>query len=123
MQTGNTAYQPKHCRHTAFISHEQVKSLIIECDVLVTQGGAGSIHEGLAAGRPVVAVPRCPELGESQDAQVELVRAMEQAGRLIAVYDIKDLYACIQNAFSFHPTPSTPHRINSLIKDFLERLP
>ena len=122
MQTGNTVYKPLHCRHAAFLPNEQVQSMVRKCEVLVTQGGAGSIHEGLATGRPVVAVPRRPDLGESQDHQEELVKAMEQAGRLIGVYDITHLYENIQNARSFQPRPRESHRIPKMIIHYLDTL-
>lgn len=120
MQTGNTNYKPLHCRYAAFLPREQIQKLVTECEVLVTQGGAGSIHEGLACGRPVVAVPRQPELNESQDQQMELVKAMEHAGRLIGVYNIATLYECIQKARTFHACIPAKHRITELITNYID---
>ena len=122
MQTGNTIYKPMHCRYAAFLPREQLQSLVKDCEILVTQGGAGSIHDGLAAGRAVVAVPRLPEFNESQDEQIELVQAMEKAGRLIGVYNIEQLYESIQKALSFCAHTDVPHRINKLIANYIDKL-
>jgi UDP-N-acetylglucosamine transferase subunit ALG13 len=122
MQTGNTNYKPSNCRYAAFLPRKQVQSLVKDCEVLVAQGGAGSMHEGLAAGRPVVAVPRRPELGESLDHQTELVQALEQTGRLIGVYHIECLYESIQKARSFCACAAASHRIPEIITSYIDTL-
>lgn len=123
MQTGHTPYRPKHGRHAAFVPRDEIRRLVQQCDMLITQGGAGSIHEGLAAGKPVIAVPRRPELGESCDRQEDLVRALEQQGRILAVYDVQHLDAAVIDAYTFRASAPPPNRIPSLITEFLETLP
>lgn len=122
MQTGHTPFAPRHCRHADFLPRERIVELVRACEVLVTQGGAGSIHEGLAAGRPVVAVPRRPELGESQDRQEDLVRALEAQGRVLAVHDIAALESAIAAARTFRAAPAPGNRIPALIRDYLGNL-
>ena len=122
IQTGNTKYKPSHCRYEAFLPHEQIEKLVSECEVLVTQGGAGSIHEGLACGRPVVAVPRLAFLNETKDQQSELVQALEHAGRLIGVYNIENLYECIQKSRTFNAHISEKHRITELIANYIDTI-
>lgn len=123
MQTGHTRYQPLHCLHERFIAHDRLRSLVHDCSVLITQGGAGSIHEGLAANKPVIAVPRKPELGESQDRQEELVNALARQGRIIAVSDLARLETAIQLANDFRAAPQPANRIPTLIRNFIEALP
>ena len=122
-QTGHTPYRPRHGRHAAFFPREEIRALARRCELLIVQGGAGSMHEGLAAGKPVIAVPRRPELGESQDRQEDLVRALEGQGRILAVYDVKDLDAAVIDARTFRPRPAPPNEIPALISRFLEDLP
>lgn len=55
-----------------------------------------SIRDALWCNKPVVAVPRKPEFGESQDCQEELVRELEKKGMVTGVYDVKNLYLAIQ---------------------------
>lgn len=121
MQTGNTPYRPVHCNSEAFVPRAKIQALVRKCALLVAQGGAGSLRDGLAAGKPVVAVPRQPELGESQDRQEQLVRALEQEGRIIGVYNIQDLESAIARAFSFKPAVSRRHCIPELIGSFLDQ--
>ncbi len=122
MQTGYTVCNLSHCRSEPFIPLERVRELVFACDVLITQGGAGSIHEGLAAGKPVIAVPRRPELGESQDRQEDLVAALERQGRIIAVNDTKDLEEAIVVARTFRAASAPANYIPMLIGSYLERL-
>lgn len=119
MQLGNTEYRPKHCRSASFIPIDEIRRSALEAEMLITQGGVGSIREGLAAGKPVIAVPRRPDLAESQDKQEDLVRALECEGRVIAVYDIGQLGAAIERARHFCPPPLRPCNIGALIGEFL----
>lgn len=123
MQTGNTPYHPRNGKAAAFVMQDAIRLLARQCELLITQGGAGSIHEGLAANKPVVAVPRKPELGESQDCQEDLVRALERQGRIIAVYDIAKLEAAVAKARTFQPGPAVENRIPSLIQNYIGALP
>lgn len=122
MQTGHTPYVPRYARHAAFLPREEIRELVRRCSVLIAQGGAGSIHEGLAAGKPVVAVPRRPELGEAQDRQEELVRALERQGRILAVYELAELESAVDRARTFQPPPPPPNEIPLLIARYLESL-
>lgn len=122
IQMGNTPYQPKHCQYATFLPRAEVAAKARECELMIVQGGTGSIHEGLAAGKPVVAVPRRPQLGESQDYQEDLVRAMEAQGRLLGVYEIDQLEVVIERARSFRAAPGPGNRISSLVRDYLESL-
>lgn len=63
VQCGSTRYDFKHCAARPYFAHDEVRQHIEACEVLVTQGGAGSISEGLCCHKPVVAVPRYPLLG------------------------------------------------------------
>jgi UDP-N-acetylglucosamine transferase subunit ALG13 len=119
VQLGHTSYEPTHCKWVRFVDHERLLGLMAQADVVVTQGGFGSLRDGLALGRKVVAVPRQPQLGESVDDQGDLVRALESAGRVLAVYDIRDLERAIEQAAHFAPKPSEPSRIPQIIGAYL----
>lgn len=56
--------------------------------VVVAHGGAGSILAALGAGKPLVLVPRLKRFGEClDDHQLELVEALAEQGRAVAVMD------------------------------------
>ncbi|MDZ4184199.1 MAG: hypothetical protein U1D97_04365, partial [Desulfuromonadales bacterium] len=57
-------------------------------------GGFGSLRDALRARKPVVAVPRLPELGECQDDQAEVTEALAAEGRVVSIRDV----ACLAEA-------------------------
>lgn len=122
VQLGNTAYEPRHCSWERFMKQEALFSIMAKADLIVSQGGFGSIRDGLAMGKKVVAVPRRPDLGESMDHQSGLVRTLEQNGHVLAVYDIDDLESVIDNAGGFTPKAPEPSRIPAIIRDYLGTL-
>ena len=120
IQLGHTAYIPKNARHQRFLEKQEILKKIMEASLVITQGGYGSIADCLRAGKRIVAVPRKPELKEAPDRQEELVRELERLGRLVGVYDIKDLPAAIQKARNMKGTEKQESKIPRIIQDFLE---
>jgi len=79
----------------------------------------GSIHDALAKGKRVIAVPRKREFRETQDTQEEVVRALEKEGRILAVYDIKDLKGMIDKSVGFIPTEGSCNSIPQIIFNYM----
>jgi beta-1,4-N-acetylglucosaminyltransferase len=121
IQIGHTDFRPVKAKYCRFLSREEILAEISAAEVVVCQGGCGSIADGLLAGKPIVAVPRKPELNEAPDQQEELVRELEKLGRVTAVYDIEDLPGAIQKARKMGTAPSSPSRIPALINDFIRK--
>lgn len=119
VQLGHTTYQPKHLEYQAFVPRQKLMSILADAELVICQGGFGSIRDALALNKPVVAVPRKPELGESPDEQEELVRMLDESGYVIGVYDIDELEEAIDRARSFVPKERSPSRIPDIIGDFL----
>jgi UDP-N-acetylglucosamine transferase subunit ALG13 len=122
IQTGHTQYAPLHCRYESFIERGCLLHLIEQAELVITQGGYGSIRDALLYNKPVVAVPRYPELGESTDRQDELVRAMEDMMYLIGVYDIALLEDAISAARDFTPAPRRSSNIPAMLGDYVTLL-
>ncbi len=120
VQLGNTPMEPVHCEFVRFTAKNRLLELIQTAEVVICQGGFGSIRDALAAGKPVIVVPRKPELGESPDFQEELARELESAGRILAVYDIENLAGTIKKAKTFYPGSGCQSQIPMIIKGFLE---
>ena len=120
IQTGNTPAQPKHCAWQAFLSHAEIIKKIETCEFLITQGGAGSISDGLKMGKRVIAVPRYKHLGECPDCQEELVYALEKMGCVIGVFDIEKLEEAIRTVQYLVPQGLPGNRIPSIIASQLE---
>lgn len=120
VQLGHTAYEPQTCRWERFLEHDRLLALLERAELVICQGGYGSIRDSLALGLKVIAVPRQPQLGESVDDQSGLVRALEQAGRILAVYDVAELEQALNKAADFSPSSSEPCRIPQIIRQYLD---
>jgi UDP-N-acetylglucosamine transferase subunit ALG13 len=121
VQLGNTQLIPQFCTYERFVNRTTLFSKIMESDLVITHGGFGSIHDALECRKPVVAVPRQPHLGESQDVQEELVRELEKDGKVVAVYDIDKLYDKIQYAYSNKLNYNSKNNINEIINNYLQK--
>lgn len=122
VQLGHTRYEPRHCKFERFLDRGRLLGLIEEAELLVTQGGFGSIREALQFTKPIVAVPRKPQLNESQDHQEELVRELEAMGYVIGVYDASQLEGAIEKARTFIPASRKKSQIPHIIGKFLSKL-
>jgi len=121
VQLGNTPYEPHNCSFERFIDKPVLEEMMEVADVVICHGGFGSIRDGLAHGKPVIAVPRQQALGECMDRQEELVRELEDQGRILAVYDIAALEEAIEKAKSFHGNQGERNRIPQIISDYLRQ--
>jgi UDP-N-acetylglucosamine transferase subunit ALG13 len=122
IQLGYTKeYVPKYAKYKRFIARACLLERIDSAELVITQGGFGSIADCLSRGKIVVAVPRKPELKEAPDDQEELVRALEAEGRLIGVYDIEKLEDAIEAAGLLEPKNTGRSSIPKLVSDFIER--
>lgn len=97
-QSGHTSVEELAIECHPFVSHGQILEWIDQANVIVCQGGLGSLRDCLLAGKPTVAVPRKPELGESQDMQSELVDELSKEGKVIAVDNVNELAQAIEAA-------------------------
>jgi UDP-N-acetylglucosamine transferase subunit ALG13 len=95
---------------------------ISEAQFVISQGGFGSIRDCLEMNKPVLAVPRLPEYGECIDSQKEVVEALEDEGRIVALYDIARFDSAIDAVRQFTPSPrpssGIPELVAGLIADY-----
>jgi UDP-N-acetylglucosamine transferase subunit ALG13 len=120
IQLGHTDYLPEKAEFKDFLARGALLAKIEGAEVVVTQGGCGSIADCLRAGKRIVAVPRKPELKEAPDRQEELVRELEKLGRLVGVYEIAELPEAIRKAKTAVFKPGTQHQIPDLINRFIK---
>jgi beta-1,4-N-acetylglucosaminyltransferase len=121
IQLGHTVYIPKNARYKRFLEKQEILQKIREADLVITQGGFGSIADCLKEGKRIVAVPRKPEFREAHHEQDELVRELEKLGRLIGVYEISALPMAIQRAKKLAIKTGTPNIISQIINAFLAK--
>lgn len=89
MQIGHTNYKPINAEYFDFKTYPEMEELNQKARVVVCHGGEGSIITALEQGTPVISVPRLERYGEhSNDHQLEIVKAMAEEGKIIALYDV-----------------------------------
>lgn len=121
-QVGHSSIEPVSMKWERFIERHTMRALIDSAEIVVTHGGFGSLRDCLSAGKPTVAVPRYSHFDECLDNQEELVRALDDTGRVIAVYDIGTLETALERAEVFLPAVSNKSSIPSLIESNLRDL-
>ena len=99
MQIGHSTYEPRNAEWFRLASYREMEELNRKARVVITHGGAGSILTALKFGKPVIAVPRLKKFNEhTDDHQIDLVKNLSKEGKLIGVFDVKNLYEAIQKA-------------------------
>lgn len=124
-QLGNTTYHPKGIKYFDFLPRDELLHLIDQAEIVITQGGFGSILDCLERRKRTVAVPRKRDLKECKDdglAQEEIVRKLEEEGRLVGVYEIKDFPAAIEKVRMLQPKFEPNTEIPNLILDFVKSI-
>jgi len=119
MQTGFTVGTYPHAKVRPFLGAEEMADLLTRADIVVAHGGWGTISECLRLGKKVVAVPRIQGI-EHNHPQEELVRALDNGGHLIGVYEIEKLPEAVARARTFVGNRLIRGRVPSLIKAFME---
>ena len=127
IQTGNTKYKPFNCEYFSFKAKEEVNNLLKQAELVITQGGYGSMTDAILQNKKLIAVPRLIEMKESQDNQVELVEYFESKGYLKACYNIEELKEVIKqtlaNKFSFNKYQrETDIKVSNIIKEYLDEI-
>ncbi|MCC9205419.1 glycosyltransferase [Arthrobacter sp. zg-Y769] len=91
VQHGSSAV-PKLAKGVDRMPRPELLDLYREADLVVVQGGPGSILDAREAGRIPLVVPRLPELNEVVDAhQVAFTKAMEERGEAVMATRLEQL--------------------------------
>lgn len=92
VQFGPGARPPGVERAEAFMSFDTMLECFRAADKVITHAGVGSIICASREGHLPLVVPRRSDLGEHvDDHQVELTRALEERGRVVAVWGVENL--------------------------------
>jgi len=121
-QNGHTQIPVEHIECRPFLAHEEVRALIAAADMVIAQGGFGSLGDCLAAGKPTIAVPRLPRQGECKDEQSELVAALAAENLLIAVYDVADLPSAIEVARASSFSTTRHSEIPTIVAEAVDKM-
>lgn len=123
VQSGNTPVPVNTIEFYPFIEYSKIIELMSQADVVITQGGFGSLQDCMQMGVKTMAVPRSIVKGESQDDQSEIVRALADENLLIPLYDIENFDYAIENARNIRVRTSKksqlPEHIAKTVSDIL----
>lgn len=121
IQLGNTPYIPKSSDFFKFRKRSDILKLIYNSDIVITQGGFGSMKDVLSCNKNLIAVPRSIQLNECQDDQSELVEYYASKKYLVACNDVKNIDNVI-NQFNHNQISLKKYEPESKnkAKDFVE---
>ena len=124
IQTGFAAFKPINCEFSKAIDFYEFEEKMDKADLIISHGGAGCIAGALERNKPTILVPRLKKFNEhNNDHQLELVSVLEKQGRVLAVYNIRNLYNMIRRAWQFKPLPSIgTDEIVRMIRKFLFKI-
>jgi len=124
IQSGNTPISNSQIETHPFIDHSKLMDLMSQARIVITQGGFGSLQDCIQNGAKTVAVPRLVELGESNDDQTEIVRALAEQNLVIPLYDEKQLETAIEAAMQLNRKTSNkselPKHVAETINTFIK---
>jgi UDP-N-acetylglucosamine transferase subunit ALG13 len=127
IQTGFATFKPKYCDYRKAIDFYEFEQKMDKADLIISHGGAGCIAGALELKKPTILVPRLKKYNEhNNDHQLELVSVLEKAGRVLAVYDIRNLEKMIRKAWQFKPMSSKGkniivHTIRKFLSEIAEQ--
>lgn len=91
-QIGYSTYKPKNYKYAKFLDFNEFKKRMKSADLIITHGGEGVIGTAMQLNKKMLIVPRLKKFNEhTNDHQLEITKAVADAGNAIAVYDIAEL--------------------------------
>jgi beta-1,4-N-acetylglucosaminyltransferase len=118
IQYGYTGYPFKNVKAYKFLSSNEMERYVNNAAFIISHGGYGTLSECIKKNKKAIAVPRGQ--GEHNHSQEELVKALEEEGYIIGVYDINDLEAKMKSIHSFIPQPFQRGNAEKVINDFIK---
>ena len=110
-QIGDGRFVPTHIRYHRFMNRPEYERAIDDASSMVAHAGMGTIEMALAAGKPLLVVPRSGRLGEHvNDHQLATAEKFEQLGHVLAAYDVASIPAALDRLTHFVPAPRSPDR-------------
>lgn len=100
VQTGYTDYEYKFAKAFRFCTKDEMMKYILTANILILQGGWGTISEAMEMHKRIVVIPRHDKTEHIHD-QFQLIRKLDSLGCVIGVFDEKDLQEAIKRTASF----------------------
>jgi UDP-N-acetylglucosamine transferase subunit ALG13 len=123
MQIGHTNYKPINAEYFDFKTYPEIQELNQKARVVVCHGGEGSIITALEQGTPVISVPRLEKYGEhSNDHQLDIVKAMAEEGKIMAVCDVDELEDALKEVDKIKINVKRDKRLVNALKGYIQGL-
>lgn len=101
-QIGYSTYKPRNYNSSNFLSQQDFNSKIKSCDIFITHGGVGAIHNGLSLKKKVIIYPRLAKYNEHvDDHQIEIATKYVELGFCLGVVGEMSLKDCILSINDF----------------------
>lgn len=92
IQKGYTDYNPQYCDFSQLLGYQEMIEKVKTASIYITHGGPGSISIAWFFKKIPIVVPRNPLYNEHVDNhQIDFVRRLETSGKVIPIYDVKNL--------------------------------
>lgn len=123
-QIGHSDYIPKNYKWFKFLDFGKMIGLQKKADLIITHAGVGSIMTALDLNKPTIVVPRLSKYGEHVDEhQLITAKKIEELGKIIAVYEMKNLGMAIERAKnSKYKKKAVKSKILEIVSDYLSSL-
>ena len=123
-QTGYGSYEPKNMTVMDFCSPEEFANLISRAKLMISHAGMGTIIEAVKRAKPIVVIPRKPNLGEiDNDHQFTTAKQLEAEGKILVAYEISDLPAKLEKAKTFVPAHGQiNHGVIDAVQQFIDNI-
>ena len=118
VQTGYTDYKYQYAHAFKFCTKEEMRRYISEANILILQGGWGTISEAMELQKRIVVMPRYDKKEHIHD-QFQLVKKLDVLNCVIGVFDEKELPIAIDKAQTFKFQQISKGNAESIIKKAL----
>ena len=124
-QIGHSDYVPRHYQYKDFLTKDDFRNYICNCDLLITHSGVATIIAGIKLEKPVVVIPRFARYGEHvDDHQIQIADSFSRKNLVLMCKNIEQLAQTVQQAKThrFSGYVSQKERVINTIRDYLESI-
>lgn len=120
VQTGYTKYNYQHAKAFDFCTKEEMQDYLTKADILILQGGWGTISEAMEKKKKIVVIPRYDKTEHIHD-QFQLIRKLDDLKCVIGVFNEEELPQKVQQAYTFEFQQIQKGNAENLINRTLKR--
>ena len=123
-QIGNCTYKPRNYKNFNFTTLKHFNELNKKANIIISHGGAGSLIQAFQYHKTLIVVPRTKKYDEhTDDHQIQIAKELERQGKIIAVYNIKNLMDAIRKSKNFKIiTSRKSNKISQIIIEYISDL-